>query len=258
VPIQSESALILAAAVVPPVVFALVALRAGGGRAVGLADVGAFLWGVLVAPVAATLMNDALGAWTTRALGDATAGWFVPTMVAPLVEEGVKGMGVALVLTLAPGPNASVPGGILTGALVGLGFAATENVTYYTLAAVQAGYTGLGRAVYLRGVVEGLNHAAFTAATGAGIAWGRRRGRTLALGLAGFAVAVFAHAGWNGVTSRVITAALCNAPTPGGACALAPAATDLFVTAPLLVVASIGPLALGLGLFARRARRARA
>jgi RsiW-degrading membrane proteinase PrsW (M82 family) len=256
VPIGSESALILAAAVAPPVVIALVVLRLGGGRAVGFADVGAFLWGALVAPVAATLMNDALGAWATRVLGDATAGWAVPTIVAPLVEECVKGVGVALVLALAPGPTAGVPAGILTGALVGLGFAATENVTYYTLAAVQAGYAGLGRAVYLRGVVQGLNHAAFTAATGAGIAWGRRRGRTIALGLGGLAVAVVAHAVWNGVTSRVITDALCNAPTPGGACARAPASTDLFVTAPLLVVASIGPLALGLGLFARRARRA--
>jgi RsiW-degrading membrane proteinase PrsW (M82 family) len=46
--------------------------------------------------------------------------------------------------------------GIVYGALAGLGFAATENLGYHTLAAVQGRRAGSGRrALYLRGLLRG-------------------------------------------------------------------------------------------------------
>ena len=65
-------------------------------------------------------------------------------------------------------------------------------------------------------------------------------------------LAVAAHAVWNALASVAITEALCGARTPDGPCAPAPDATTLFVTVPLLVLAAIGPLGLGLGWLVRR------
>ena len=66
-------------------------------------------------------------------------------------------------------------------------FAVGENATYYLLAAVQGGWEGLGRSVYLRGLVQGGNHAAFTAVVGAAVGWSMatKRWLVLPIGLGG-------------------------------------------------------------------------
>lgn len=210
----------------------------------------AFLWGAAVASTFAGLGNDALARVVDASL--------LPAVVGPFVEEVMKASGVLVLAAVARDALAGVRRGVAAGAVVGLGFAATENIGYYTLAAVQGGPAGLVRAIYLRGLIQGLNHAAFTAATGAGVGWGWTRGGAAAVAgaVGGLAVAVVAHGVWNGLTSGMLTGVLCNAPTPDGACAPAPDAVDLFVTAPLLVAASIGPLAVGIGLLMRRERAA--
>ena len=57
---------------------------------------------------------------------------------------------------------------------------------------------------------------------------------------------------WNAVASVTITHILCNAPLRDGVCAAAPDGVDLFVTAPAVVVATIGPAALLLAMRLRR------
>jgi hypothetical protein len=176
-----------------------------------------------------------------------------PVAQAPLVEEAVKAVPLVLLLLLRPAAFAAVRDGATYGALVGIGFALAENAQYLTLAGVAGGGFGLLRTLYLRGGLEGLNHAVFTATVGAGLAWSRStRARWLAAPLA-LGVATAEHALWNGFASRALTDALCNAPAPGGPCG-DPDVVDLFVTAPLITAATIGPplALLALGLRARR------
>jgi RsiW-degrading membrane proteinase PrsW (M82 family) len=252
VTLAPESLLILGAAVGLPVCYALAIARARAAeRLPATASVACVLWGALAASHAAAALNDALG--TTLLEGATGTRWLAQVVVGPFVEEAAKGIGLWIVLALLRRTTITLATGASAGALVGLGFAATENLGYYALAAVQGGPAGFARAVYLRGVVEGLNHATFTAATGAGI--GRMRPWPDAA--AGFAVAVVAHAVWNGIASSALSAALCGADA-SGRCATTPDAATLFATAPLLVAASVGPLAAALVWLARRERVASA
>jgi RsiW-degrading membrane proteinase PrsW (M82 family) len=182
----------------------------------------------------------------------------VTSMIGPLLEEVAKAGGLLALILVWPGSLRSVREGIVYGALAGVGFAAIENLGYYTLAAVQGGTPGLAQALYVRGLLEGLNHAAFTAIVGA--AAGRARARPasrrprLAVVAAGLAIAVSVHGAWNGVASTAITSLLCNAPD-GAPCAPAPRPLDLLVSVPILIAAFIGPLAALLVMLALRDHR---
>jgi hypothetical protein len=72
--------------------------------------------------------------------------------------------------------------------------------------------------------------------------------------VAGLAIAIAQHAVWNAVGSRAVTAALCNAAAPGGACREPPPAPQLLASVALVVVASIGPGVLVLLALLRRGR----
>ena len=130
-----------------------------------------------------------------------------------------------------------------------------ENASYLTVAAVQGGRVGLLSGMYLRGFVEGLTHAVFTAAVGAGLGWAGRARAAKAAPVLGFAAAVGQHVAWNAVGSRAITVALCGAAFSGAPCADRPAPEALFVTAPLITVACLGPGGVALLAVARAARR---
>jgi RsiW-degrading membrane proteinase PrsW (M82 family) len=192
--------------------------------------------------VAAPLSERLIAAWS---LG--------PALTAPAVEEALKAAVLLAVVLLRPAAFTGVREGIVVGALVGVGFTATENLRYLTLAAVQGGGIGLAHGIYLRGVLEGLNHAVFTGSVGAGLGWSRQgRGACAAMApLLGLAAAVAQHVAWNGLASGAVTAVLCNAPAAGAACR-DPDAVDLFVVTPLVVAAAIGPGLLALGAIARR------
>jgi RsiW-degrading membrane proteinase PrsW (M82 family) len=257
VTVQPEVLLIAAAAIVPPALVAVLVARLlpTTGRS-GLAALVAFCWGAAVASAVAAAVNDAAGALGTATFGAARARALLPTLVGPAVEELAKATGFAVVFAAARGALAGTRSPIVIGALLGLGFAAAENVGYYTLAAVQGGQEGLGRAVYLRGLVQSGNHAVFTATAGAGLAWahahaasGWRRLETIALGLA---VAIGLHAIWNGFVSIEITSRLCNAPASATTCAPVPDPLDLLVVVPALEAAFIIPILAGLALVVRR------
>ncbi len=83
------------------------------------------------------------------------------------------------------------------GALIGFGFAMTENLLYFMGALFDGGWAGWGATVFLRSVVFGFNHAFFTAFTGAGLGYARaaasRFGR-YGVPVVGLAVAIFVHA----------------------------------------------------------------
>jgi RsiW-degrading membrane proteinase PrsW (M82 family) len=255
--VAGTPAVVVAAALVPALGFAgLVLLVDRGAPEPWPALATGFLWGATVGALAALAVNEtALGM-----AGDAAGGRLVPTVVAPAVEEVSKASALAVVALVWRRAFAGVRDGVVYGALAGLGFAATENVGYHLLAAVEGGMPGLGRALYVRGLLQGLNHAAFTATVGAAVGHalvhrGSGTGR-VGVVLGGLGVATVLHALWNAVAAEAITHILCNAPAGGGACAPAPDPLDLVMTVPMMVAVFVGPLVAVLASLALRAREA--
>src|SRR5215212_3182658 len=64
---------------------------------------------------------------------------------------------------------------VIGGALVGVGFAMTENILYFGQAYLEGGLGEFGTLVLSRAVLGGLGHPAYTAITGAAIGWSRGR-----------------------------------------------------------------------------------
>jgi RsiW-degrading membrane proteinase PrsW (M82 family) len=247
---------IIAAAVVPPLVYAAGLAWLDGRRPRPWAAFGAaVLWGMVAAAFAAAPLNDLLLDGLARVTDPARARALATTAGAPVVEEVVKGMGPLLLLLLRPDLLRTPRDGMLCGGFVGLGFDVAEGFQYFTVAAVQGGYAGLARGVWVRGILAGLKHAVFTGTTGAGIGWARLasgpRARVL-IPLLALAAAVLQHVVWNAVASEAITRALCGAPTAGARCLPAPPDLALFVSVPLIVLLCLAPGALTLAALARR------
>ena len=165
--------------------------------------------------------------------------------------EGQEAAGLVLLVRFRPTALACVRRGIAYGALIGLGFVLVENLTYLMLATLAGGEPGLERAVWTRALLGGFHHAVFTASAGAAMALGRGR---LVPAMIGLAAAIGQHALWNVVAASRISALLCNAPVPGGACAPSPGAEGLYLWIPLVVVVALGPGLVVLSMLARQRR----
>ena len=236
------------AAETPPLLFCAALLPAGACAAAVVALdggvhasrrllAGAFLWGAVVAPVVAVALNVALRGW----LGDTGSAW-AAVLGAPLIEEAAKGAALIALVLVWPDEVDGVADGIVYGLLIGLGFTMAENLFYFAAAALVGGGAGLVESVYLRGALGGLTHAIFTAATGAGFGWARRRTGPLALAgaLLGFAVAVAQHSAWNAVGAEWLDAAPC-APRAAMACPLSGRLWYWLLTAPAIVLSFLLP-----------------
>jgi hypothetical protein len=109
----------------------------------------------------------------------------------------------------------------------------------------------------LRAFLYGLNHAVFTATTGAALGYAREassHARALAVVLAGLGAAIVQHQLWNVVASHKIVELLCDPPAVDAACRATPSATNLYVVVPLIVLLTIGPGAAALVTAASRRR----
>lgn len=221
------------------------------------------------AVLAALLAGAVLAAWpasnVNQRLFDAIAGgWgedaarrLVPGLLAPVVEEVAKAIAVVGLLWLTLPRLPTVTRGWVLGSLVGLGFTIAENVQYLTLAALQGGESGIWRGVYVRGLLGGLHHATFTAASGVGLALAMTATSKAHAGVAagvGFVGAVLQHVVWNALLAGKMTDVLCGAPPEGGACQTAPATIDLVLVTPLIAIASVLPGIVGLVIVVRWAR----
>ena len=224
---------VVVAAVVPAVAYAAIVVALLRPCEPPVLLVALFLWGAAIAAPIAERANAMLAA---TALG--------PLLWGPLVEEGIKALGLVALVALSPARLRDARSGIACGALVGLGFASAENIPYHLIAVVQGGTGGLARAVFVRGVLQGLNHATFTGAVGAGFGLARsspRGTRSAAAPALGFLLACVQHSVWNAVASFTIADLLCGAMTATGACQATPPAKALYAQVPLLVLIFIGP-----------------
>jgi RsiW-degrading membrane proteinase PrsW (M82 family) len=133
----------------------------------------AFLWGALPAVLVALLLESWFDA-PAASLGVGLVGEVVAASgIAPLVEELAKGAALLLILLFWRDEIDDVLDGILYGALIGFGFGMTENLLYFMGALAEGGWGNWGTTVFLRSVLFGLNHAFFTAFTGAGLGYAR-------------------------------------------------------------------------------------
>jgi protease PrsW len=121
---------------------------------------------------------------------------------APIVEEIAKGLGVLLVFVAARRAFDGPVDGIVYGALVGAGFAFTENIQYFAISLIEGGAGDVATTFFLRGILSPFAHVMFTSVTGFAIGLAARRGAgagtAFRYGLAGLVGAIALHALWNG------------------------------------------------------------
>ncbi len=159
----------------------------------------AFFWGVIVAAGGAFIINTLFGIGIFIFTNSEVAADFGTTsIVAPIVEEILKGLAVGIVFLMFRKEFDSVLDGIIYGGLAGLGFAATENTLYiFRNGYLEGGWEGLFLLVFIRVFVVGWMHAFFTAFTGIGFAIARLNKNMLiklAAPLAGLGIAIMVHA----------------------------------------------------------------
>ena len=130
---------------------------------------------------------------------------FVSAVIrAPIVEEISKGLGLLLIMVIGKRALDGPIDGVVYGALVGAGFAFTENIQYFGVQFMTGGSESLGPIFFMRGILSPFCHAMFTACTGYALGLAARKGRqgaaVLPMFFVGLLAAIAQHALWNGST----------------------------------------------------------
>ena len=161
-------------------------------------------WGASVAVIVALLLNS--GAMLViSVLSDAesasTAG---AVLVAPVVEELIKGFGVLLIFGVWRRYFDGPVDGVVYAGMVAAGFAFVENILYFGQTIVaSSGQVGGGSAVLtvfvLRGLVSPFAHVVFTVCVGLALGLASRRGGNAWMWAfpLGLIVAILLHGLWN-------------------------------------------------------------
>lgn len=163
-----------------------------------------FLWGMIPAAGGAYFLNTLFNFGMLQLTGSVTASEVEKlSIIAPLIEELLKGLVIALVYFAVRQEFDTPLDGILFGGVVGLGFAATENTLYiYRNGFMQYGWAGLMSQTILRVILAGWMHANFSAFTGVGFGLAATSRKLISpplLILIGYAMAVITHATHNSI-----------------------------------------------------------
>ncbi|MFQ5436284.1 MAG: PrsW family intramembrane metalloprotease [Anaerolineae bacterium] len=156
----------------------------------------AFFWGAIPSILIAFIFNTLFSLPIYLLAGDVTGDALAATLIAPPVEESIKGLMVLGIFFLWRHEIDSPLDGIIYGAMVGMGFAMVENVYYFVNVFGEGGLEAWGMNVFIRAVIFGLNHALFTGVTGLGVALARMTPNQVArlvLPIAGWVTAMFLH-----------------------------------------------------------------
>lgn len=165
----------------------------------------AFAWGagiaVLVAGVVNSLNLDYIKDVVN--LSEDSARNIAATFGAPVVEETMKGLVLLGMLRFRRAELDGPTDGIIYASMVGLGFAMSENVSYYLAALSTSGVKGLAVTVVLRGILSPLAHPLFSSMIGVAVAHAARRdgSERVFYILAGWSGAMILHGLWNGLAS---------------------------------------------------------
>ncbi len=164
----------------------------------------AFGWGASVAVIVALVLNSGAILLISILSGAQSANLAGAVIVAPVVEEAIKGLGVLIIFGVWRRFFDGPVDGIVYAAAVAAGFAFVENILYFgATIAESAGGAVPGSAVLgvfvLRGVMSPFAHLVFTACIGLalGIA-ARRPGHDWVWAFpVGLVVAIILHGLWN-------------------------------------------------------------
>ena len=168
--------------------------------------VAAVAWGAVAAVALALLVDLAISplvaAASTGAASPLAGEVFSAVIQAPLVEEVAKGIGVLLILLVGRRAFDGPVDGVVYGALVGAGFAFTENILYFATSLIEGGVGEVTFTFLLRGILSPFAHVMFTAVTGYALGRvarsGAGAGAVLGAWILGMLGATALHALWNG------------------------------------------------------------
>lgn len=158
----------------------------------------AFFWGALVATTVSIVLNTGSLIVLNNVGFDAEAVGAV--MVAPVVEESLKGLGVLLILWVRRREFDGIIDGIVYAGVCAAGFAFAENILYLGRAYAEMGAEGLVGLFVIRGLIGPFAHPLFTMWTGVGIGVAATRSRGALrwfAPIAGLLLAMFLHGLWN-------------------------------------------------------------
>ncbi|MET1005308.1 MAG: PrsW family intramembrane metalloprotease [Propionibacteriaceae bacterium] len=167
------------------------------------AIVAALIWGGLGAIGVAGIANGAGDTILIKTAGPLVAETWGPAITAPITEETLKLLGVAVIALIAHNAVRSTLDGLFFGVLVGLGFQVIEDFSYALTAGAAGGLDDMVTTFLFRSVLGGLfSHAVYTGITGAGLgyliarkdkSWAQRIGAAVGL----FLLAMGIHFLWN-------------------------------------------------------------
>ena len=173
--------------------------------------VGAVLWGAVISTGLSGVFNNlgygaiTLGMEMVRGgvQNDMLSELMTAAVIAPIVEEGAKGIAVLVLLFLLRAEFDNLRDGIIYGALVGVGFNIAEVALYVMKGYIDTGIAPFGEQFAARFVFLGFNgHMLWSALCGAGIGIARQtanRALRWFAPIGGYLLAAFSHALWNSV-----------------------------------------------------------
>ena len=161
----------------------------------------AFLWGALVAALAAGIFNTGANIAFQSATGRTDDALLATAIFsAPLVEELAKGLLVLLVWLVRRREFDGIIDGMVYAGIVAAGFAFTENIQYLGMAYADGGDQALTGTFIARCLFTPFAHPMFTVLTGIGIGIAsttRSNGLRVLAPIGGFLLAALSHALWN-------------------------------------------------------------
>ena len=159
---------------------------------------GVFIWGAIFAAGAAFLINttSSMGVYLITQSEYATQ-LTISTLIAPAVEETLKGAAVLVVFLMFRSEFDSPLDGLIYGGITALGFAATENIWYiHKFGFVENGWQGLLDLTVIRVILVGWQHPFYTSFIGLGFAIARHSKSQIwkwSAPIAGWSIAVITH-----------------------------------------------------------------
>jgi RsiW-degrading membrane proteinase PrsW (M82 family) len=159
-----------------------------------------FFWGATVAVFIALVLNTFGEVVVGLTFGREAGSIYGGSISAPVVEESAKGLALLLIFRRRREEFNGVVDGVVYAMLVGLGFAMSENVLYYSKGAVEHGVEGALMTFVARGILTPFAHPLFTSMTGVGLGIASlatdHKTRVVAP-LAGLGAAMGLHSLWN-------------------------------------------------------------
>jgi protease PrsW len=190
------------AAVVPAIIYSRLVLRLDRyEREPRQVVIGAFAWGAVGAIFFSIIIELISGGILIATVGEDAGTILTLGVGAPIIEESCKGLALLALLFFYRDELDNVLDGLVYGALIGLGFAMTENMLYFGSAYLEDGFSAFGVLFIIRAVIDGFGHALYTGTVGAAVGWSRsryRRGKMrIIVPFIGWCLAVFQHFLWN-------------------------------------------------------------